>query len=212
MSRLTVPARCAAATFLAALCALGLAQSAAAADPPTYYPNGPQANVSKATVSGGGWRVCWDESYTQTTTTVAAILAQCPGDFLMLAGAASVNATSYTVLAAAPRADVTTPLANTSTAHRVANGSGWYFSTTYSWGFFKAGDTVSRGSCDTASGANPTLRLCWHTTSGRMNFGYRAGTNFLNGNGVFRRMILVPGAEVSADTTAPVVTPAVTGT
>jgi hypothetical protein len=91
------------------------------------------------------------------------------------------------VLAAAPRADVIFDTGMTSNTPHDANGSGWYFNGDSSWGFAKQGDPIERDSCDIVadhddpSGPNGDLRLCWHTMSGALDGGFRAGTvDFLN--------------------------------
>ncbi|MDP6563452.1 MAG: PEP-CTERM sorting domain-containing protein [Alphaproteobacteria bacterium] len=72
-----------------------------------------------------------------------------------------------------------------------ANGSEWYFSSGYSWGFAGLGDSVTRGSCDYA-GSGERDRLCWHTGGGNINRGWRSGSNTsLNGSTTWERYLLV---------------------
>jgi hypothetical protein len=73
----------------------------------TYTPVGPQTNVAVATVTGGGWRECYRDLYSNGATTVASILSQCAGNNLMMACRPTGNATLQ-LLAQAPRADVIT--------------------------------------------------------------------------------------------------------
>ena len=85
----------------------------------------------------------------------------------------------FTIVAAAPTADVLTNTGDGTNATHIANGTGWYYSDNYSWGFVKAGDQVDRRWCD-AGGildgwANVNARLCWHTAGGRLQAGWSAG-------------------------------------
>lgn len=153
-----------------------------------YMPVGPQTNVLQARVSVGGWSTCYTELY-NASGVVANILATCNKANLMMA-CLPVGADTYTVLAQAPRADVTfgTPI-DTTTVH-VANGTAWYFNTGQSWGFVKAGDAVNKNSCDIGS-TDPEQRLCWHAASGNLFGGYRCGTNLgLNTSTAWQRVVL----------------------
>lgn len=92
----------------------------------------------------------------------------------MMLAARATGSETLDLLAAAPSADV---LFDTGQNHDVthdANGAGWYFNDSYSWGFAKQGDAVAKSSCDVGS-VNPELRLCWHTSAGNMLFGWRDG-------------------------------------
>jgi hypothetical protein len=158
---------------LAAVCLLAVAASPAAA---LYYPSGPQAFGDKSQLDG--WQLCFSDLYgDDLVTSLDTVLAQCNKDLLLLAGGPT-GSSSLTVLAAAPRADVIFDTGQSDDPHN-ANGSGWYFNTDFSWGFAKEGDPISRDSCDVAAdqdpGPNPDLRLCWHTGSGFLEGGYRAG-------------------------------------
>jgi hypothetical protein len=99
-----------------------------------------------------------------------------------------VGQQNYTVLAMADRDDVIFDTGNGNNPHN-ANGVGWYYSGSYSWGFAKEGDPIQRSSCDTQN-VNPTLRLCWHTGGGTINGGWRCGsTTGLNGNNSWERKL-----------------------
>src|SRR5215210_220940 len=125
--------------------ALLLASGSAWASPPTYYPSGPQSNVDQSTLVG--WTQCWTSTYA-SNEPLADILAACPGDYLLLA-AGPVSSGVFDVIAAAPRADVIfdTGSWDLYTVHD-ANGSGWYFNSSWSWGFAKQGAAVYKYSCD----------------------------------------------------------------
>ena len=181
---------------------------------PAYYPTGPQTFVAKAALTG--WTECWHSDYGSYDVNIDEVLGNCQGDYLMLAGG-QTGASSWDVLAAAPRADVLFDTHNswsdTTTTH-TANGSDWYFGGDWSWGFLKAGDPRSLYQCDTDFYTDSDQRLCWHTGAGgyltdnAINYGYRAGTRVSFGSDL-ERAIYVSG---TGDTTPPVITPTVTGT
>lgn len=175
---------------LAAITGAILALPAVAQAAPVYYPSGPQVAVDRsATV---GWKVCYQGLYSDTGVSLSQLLSECDGDHLMLAGGPLVGS-AWDVLAAAPRADVLTDTGGSSTPHQ-ANGTGWYFSSSYSWGFARAGDPISLGSCDT-EGVNVDERLCWHTDGGTLSGGWSSGPNrWLNSDPGFRRAVLEPAA------------------
>jgi hypothetical protein len=121
-----------------------------------------------------GWTQCYNGTYAVyfLASEVATVLAQCNQGKLLLACKPIVNS-SYTLAAMGLRSDVLYNCSSNTTCTHVANGVGWYFSDTYSWGFVNGSDAVTRSSCDTAS-TDPTLRLCWHT--GGSYGGYRCGS------------------------------------
>ena len=173
-----------ATTVLLSLPAVGLAA-------PIYNPVGPQQNVSMASVLAGGWSLCFSGAYGATGANIAAEVADCGGDQMMLAGGLN-GADNLLLLAQALETDVMFVTA-TNTVHN-ANGSGWYFNG-LSWGFAPQGFGISQNSADTASapgfasvGDDGTNRLSWHTSGNagggvplNLNGGWRIGnTTFLN--------------------------------
>jgi hypothetical protein len=176
----------------AALALLGVLAVAASPAVAAYYPSGPQAFVDKGQLDG--WELCFSGLY-NGTESLDTVLTQCDGDPLLLAGGPTGSAT-LTVLAAAPRADVLFDTGTSNTPHD-ANGSGWYFNDDYSWGFAKQGDPINRVPCD-LGGANPELRLCWHTFDGSLFGGWRAGaTQNLNDSVDYTRYIYQGVAELA---------------
>lgn len=175
MTRIRRPAR----TLCLALAIAALTPAAvASANPPAYYPVGPQTNVAKSSLVG--WTQCFSGPF-NGTTPLAGVLSQCSGNYLMLA-AGDNGSTTLLLLAAAPRTDVLFDTAHTNTPH-VANGSGWYFANDFSWGFANQGDLIHRSECDNVSGP---LRMCWQTNAlpppnevqfpaGGLNPGFRIG-------------------------------------
>ena len=154
------------------------------AAPPAYYPSGPQTGVDESALTG--WSVCWSSDYgtdsSDPANLLTTVLSNCDGDYLLLAGGPAAS-TVFDVLAAAPRADVIFDTGYSNTPH-TANGSGWYYYDSWSWGFALAGDPIDRDSCDwldgnyyPGTGTNGDLRLCWHTSGGYINGGWRSGRN-----------------------------------
>jgi hypothetical protein len=163
----------------------------------SYLPAGPQTAVPEATVATGGWSVCHQSTYDDAASgqSMASILAGCAGENIMLA-CRPVGATDYTVLAQAPRADVFFPTGSSNTPH-VANGSGWYYSDSYSFGFAPEGEPLSRGSCDTA-GSAADRRMCVHTSGGTIRGGWRCGaTTGINSAANWERLILQSAPKVT---------------
>jgi len=159
-----------------------------------YYPFGPQAFVDKSKLEG--WQLCFSDQYFEIHS-LDLVFTPCNQDLMMLAGGPTGSPT-LTVLAAAPRADVTFDTGTGNTPHN-ANGTGWYFNPNWSWGFAKQGDVIERDECDVEAssdgnpnGANPDLRLCWHTLGGdsQLSGGYRAGaTTGLNDSTDYTRYV-----------------------
>jgi len=161
----------------------------------TYLPIGPQMNVSVNTIIQGGWEPCYADTY-DVHMDSDTVLANCTGGRLMLA-CLETGSTVVSLLAQGERSDVTFDTGNTQDLH-IANGVGWYFndSSLDSWGFVRAGDTVSKNNCDTdESGANDE-RLCWHLN----DFGgYRCGAvTDLNDSQVFQRVVFQPLVQTSS--------------
>ena len=143
-----------------------------------YFPVGPQTNVAIHTISSGGWKKCFVSNYTSNDDSIDPILKTCSGSRLMLA-CKYLESSTLKLLAWAERSDVLHETTSTSPTHN-AQGASWYFNpnnpsgSSNSWGFAKAGDEITRSNCDTKQ-ENGELRLCWHTTKGEINRGYRCG-------------------------------------
>ncbi|MCA9541830.1 MAG: hypothetical protein KC620_23195, partial [Myxococcales bacterium] len=123
---------------------------------------------------------------------VAGILANCPGEVMMLACRRD-GAPNFQVAAMGLRDEVLTPAGNVADAVHEHNGVARYFADTWSWCFVPGGALPNRNSCDTAGqapDATATQRLCWHTSGGNLNAGWRCGSDTAIGNG-FERLILV---------------------
>ena len=152
----------------------------------TYLPIGPQTDVPEGTVTDGGWVECYRDTY-DVPMDADAVLDVCDGNLLMLT-CRETGSSTIALLAQGERSDVIFDTGNTQDLH-IANGVGWYFDngSLGSWGFVRAGDTVSKDNCDTdASGANDE-RLCWHLN----DFGgYRCGSvTDLNDSNSYERVV-----------------------
>ena len=162
----------------------------------SYRPVSPQVNVPVTTVTKGGWKECYRDTYNTSGASLSTIQTQCSGENLMLA-CRPAGSDTLQLLAQAPRADVLFDTGVINNPHD-ANGTSWYYNGSWSWGFAKQGDVLNRNSCDTnTSGAN-NMRLCWHTGGENISSGYRCGNNSsLNGTS-YERIIYQPsGAEIT---------------
>jgi PEP-CTERM motif len=150
---------------------------------PVYYPSGPQAGVSLATVLSGGWSQCYVGTMSVYIGNAGeAVLNQCTGDYLMMAGR-QTGSDTFMALAAALRSDTIVDTGNSSNTH-LANGSNWWFSDFWSWGFTQAGDSVVNNQCDVS---NSPLSMCLHTVNGAG--GYRINnTAGLNGSTAYQKV------------------------
>jgi len=153
--------------------------------------SGVQTNLSLNQL--GGWTLCYKDLYGNSGTALATILNGCKGSNLLLACRQAAQPNTLLLAAEAPRADVTFETGggmctNNQMVHQ-ANGVGWYYDASWSWGFVKGGDTANLCSCDTAN-TDPGERLCWHTGGMNINGGYRCGsTTGLNGDMTYERLI-----------------------
>jgi hypothetical protein len=140
-----------------------------------------------------GWTQCYVEAYGQGSTSISSVRQSCDGSLLMMACRVKGSSTLQLV-AYASRDDVMFETGSSNTPHD-ANGVGWYFSSGYSWGFAPQGDPISRSSCDIQasslqSGVDGDKRICWHTTSGVIQGGWRCGLkDGLNSDTSYERML-----------------------
>jgi hypothetical protein len=156
-------------------------------------PSGVMNDVPQATVTDWGFKICFSGAYGVAGTSIASILSGCDGDYLMMA-ARAVGSSTFDVLATGNFADVTYNTGTSNTPH-IANNVAWYFSDNYSWGFAGPDDTLNRSSCDGWDYFNGQAlerdRLCWHTATGNLSGGWRAGDNiWLNDSTTWERLLL----------------------
>ncbi|MFO0635949.1 MAG: hypothetical protein U0168_24170 [Nannocystaceae bacterium] len=139
-----------------------------------------------------GWTECYVDTYANAGTALADILAQCDQGHLLM-GCRATGTTTLLVAANAPRADVTFDTGITDVPHD-ANGVGWYFSDTWSWGFAPQGAPIHRDSCDIidsiySPGTLGEQRLCYQTYAGTISQGWRCGlADELNGSIDYERV------------------------
>ena len=143
-------------------------------------------NVDPASLDG--WEECFSD-YFRDTSNLGTITSQCDKSHLMVA-CRQTGTTQLVAAAYAPIADVMYDTGTSNTPHN-ANGVDWYFSDSYSWGYAHEGDGISRSSCDTATGAYPEDRVCFHTSVGNLSGGYRCGATLaLNSSADWERVFL----------------------
>jgi len=154
--------------------------------------SGVAKNVPIASLAG--WTQCFSEIYASASTTLASIKKACSGSLLMMAcrpkGSSTLQLAAY-----APIADVMFDTGIGNSPH-AANGVGWYFYGSKSWGFAPEGDAIERMTCDVqdssigASGVDGDKRLCWHTSGNALQGGWRCGRNdTLNNSAEFERLL-----------------------
>jgi hypothetical protein len=133
------------------------------------------------------WSLCLNEPYPSFINSVRLniILTLCNKNKLLL-GCRPVGNKVLTVAAMGNRTDVLYNCSSTPSCTKVANGVGWYYSSSYSWGFVSGNDPVTRHSCDTHN-TSEVYRLCWHTQSGTGG-GYRCGVT-KNANASWEKII-----------------------
>ncbi|UJR13334.1 hypothetical protein I4U23_000352 [Adineta vaga] len=144
---------------------------------------GVKINFDPRTLSND-WSLCYNGNYSigLNSSLIITILSTCYKAKLML-GCRPIGQ-NLSVAAMGLRNDVLYNCSTISSCTHVANGVGWYYSDSYSWGFVNNTDSVTRSSCDTA-GINSNYRLCWHTQS---SGGYRCGSVTATGS-TYERVI-----------------------
>ncbi len=134
-----------------------------------------------------GWEECFSTTY-NTYESISSIDSACNKPKWLVA-CRQTGSTTLTTAAWAEVADVKYDTGTGNTLHN-ANGVDWYYNSSYSWGYTHESDSVSRNSCDTASGSYPSERLCWHTSGGSLSGGYRCGTTTgLNSSTAWERVV-----------------------
>ena len=150
-----------------------------------WYVSGVQQNIPEAQLTG--WQQCYKGLYADFSPSMSQILSQCSKSKLLL-GCRQVGQTTFHTLAMGPRVDVIFDTGTGNTPHD-ANGVGWYYNDSYSWGFAPQGEPITRNSCDTTNTGNEN-RLCWHTGGGSINGGWRCGAaTGLNGDTTWERIV-----------------------
>jgi hypothetical protein len=169
-----------------------IAPSFAISAPPTYYPAGPQTDVTKQTLIDSGWALCWSSNYQDAGFAIDAVKNQCLGDYILYAGGLT-DSDSYMLLAAGKRDMVFTETGYNQTIEE--NGSFWYLNPTQSMGFSPV-SSIQQSSADVQDGWGGETgwgRLSWHTGHCGAGFicnGWRVGNTVgLNWGGSHERAI-----------------------
>ena len=163
--------------------ALSLGASSAHA---LFLPSGPQAGLTVATITGGGWTQCYAATMSVFIGNDAEnVLNVCNGDYLMMAGR-ETGSNTFLIAAAALRSEAIFDTGNNSTTH-VANGSNWWYSDDWSWGFTDINDTVSNNQCDISPSPSS---MCLHTLAGAGGYRINDITN-LNDSRAYEKVFFV---------------------
>ena len=136
---------------------------------------GIQQNLPVATLESADFVECFRGDY-NGNVSLDFIRAQCNREVLLM-GCGPSNAPVLNLAAIGLRDDVLLDVGDASDAFHEHNGVNWYFSQNASWGFFEPGTSVQRNSCDVAHDAGD-LRMCWHTSEGSLQSGYRCGETY----------------------------------
>ncbi|CAF1526964.1 unnamed protein product [Didymodactylos carnosus] len=157
----------------------------------TYWVSGPILNLDPLILSG--WSMCYNDKYAVRSASGSkfpitdSLNYQCNKQKLLLA-CRPVGAPTFTLAAMGMRSDVLFNCRSAEKCTHLANGVGWYYSSTHSWGFVNGTDSVFRDKCDKLTDKNSNLRLCWQPAVGEG--GYRRGTaKPLNYNSTWERTI-----------------------
>lgn len=140
------------------------------------------------------WSVCHLDTYNGEAVDLKTLKERCTGRNILL-GCRRAGTDQLLVAANAPREDVFMDTGTTGTHE--ANGAAWYFNEGSSWGFAPLGENVQRALCDvTASssrfpGHKAQERLCWHTSAGKLEAGWRCGEYYgLSESVLFERVVM----------------------
>lgn len=143
--------------------------------------------VQMHNVLADNYQFCLQTPY-NSSIPLDEILDSCSGSTLVMA-CRQTGAETTTVFAMGARDEVFEDVGDGNTSVNPHNGVNWYFSENRSLGFANGGDNVNRNSCDTVT-TDGSQRLCWHTSSSRMNSGWRCGTQTNINNDTWERVIL----------------------
>lgn len=174
--------------------AAALALPAAANAAVTYLPIGPQANVNIATVTGGGWTLCYSATMAQPFgNSAATTLAGCTGDRLLLAGR-ETGSSNLMALAQTTKLDALfdTGAADNNVFH-TADGSDWFYSDSWSWGFKEIGASFTKFQCDFSPPAGASM--CLHTFDFTGGFSINQVVG-LNGSPNYEKLVFMANGVV----------------
>ena len=154
---------------------------------PSYQPVGPQTGVSLATVTGGGWTLCYSALMgTPFGNSAATTLSGCTGDLLMLAGRATGSDTLL-VLAQTTKADALNATgAADNGIFTTSNGTDWFYNDRWSWGFKPIGVPFRKFEC----GGSAVGSMCIHTYDFVGGFSINT-IAFLNDSREYEKLVFV---------------------
>src|SRR5262249_44451589 len=95
-------------------------------------------DVPIASITGSGWTQCYIDAYGNAGTSLSSILSACSQARLLM-GCRNTGSPTLHLAANANRADVLFDTGMSNTPHN-ANGVGWYYNDSFSWGFAPQGD------------------------------------------------------------------------
>jgi hypothetical protein len=140
-----------------------------------------------------GWQECYADLYGQSAP-LSDVLQDCTGSQLMMA-CRKVGADTLQLAAYAAMDEVLFDTGKGDMPHE-ANGVGWYFHDSQSWGFAPRGLPIHRYTCDITDstleepGEGGDQRLCWHTSGGYLSSGWRCGRiDMLNSDVNYERVL-----------------------
>ncbi len=164
---------------------LALAAPAVAA---SYMPTGPQLNVNIATVTGGGWTLCYSALMATPFGEQASVtLANCSGSRVMLAGR-ETGSDTLLVLSQTVWADAFADTgADDNNVFTNSNGSDWFYSDNWSWGFKLPGHSFTKFQCDYFA---QTPSMCVHTLASAGGFSINDIT-YLNDSTDYEKLVFV---------------------
>ena len=135
-----------------------------------------------------GWKVCYSDTYSVRGIKMSTILKNCSGKNIILACRPKGSKT-LTLMASGKRDEVFKVTARDTTSGHDHNKVKFYFNVNQSLGFAPEGATLAKNSCDTQT-TDGDQRLCWHTSGGSLNGGWRCGnTKSLGRSNSWERVI-----------------------
>lgn len=141
-----------------------------------FWQSGILQNVLESDLTG--WTQCFSDDYGNYNTPFTTIVSQCDKAKLLI-GCKPTGTQTLTLAAMADRNDVLFDCGQQANCTHLANGVGFYYSDTWSWGFAPSNVGVNRNSCDVGDGSGgDDQRMCWHSWGGFINGGYRCGNNY----------------------------------
>ena len=159
---------------------------------PTYYPVGPQTNITYSTVTNGGWELCHSSQYRYSyyQGNIAGSCGVDDSSHLMMA-CRRTGSSTIQLLAVAPATDVLMATSSRTDTH-IANGTAWYNYSGYSSGLARAGDEIYLNNADGNTSGSNDQRLSWSWNS----YGYRCGSDQWGYTSSLERLVFVASGTI----------------